>query len=67
MLRTLAVTHPDAHCELDFATPLELAVATVLSAQSTDKLVNTVTPALFARYRDRAGLRHRPTGPSWSR
>lgn len=50
MLRTLAVTHPDAHCELDFRTPLELAVATVLSAQSTDKLVNTVTPALFARY-----------------
>jgi endonuclease-3 len=51
MLRTLAATHPDAHCELDFQTPLELAVATVLSAQSTDKLVNTVTPALFARYR----------------
>jgi endonuclease III len=51
MLRTLAVTHPDAHCELDFQTPLELAVATVLSAQSTDKLVNSVTPALFARYR----------------
>jgi endonuclease III len=50
MLRTLADTHPDAHCELDFRTPLELAVATVLSAQSTDKLVNTVTPALFARY-----------------
>jgi len=51
MLRTLATTHPDAHCELDFRTPLELAVATVLSAQSTDKLVNTVTPMLFARYR----------------
>ncbi len=50
MLRTLAATHPDAHCELDFRTPLELAVATVLSAQSTDKLVNTVTPAVFARY-----------------
>lgn len=50
MLRTLAATHPDAHCELDFRTPLELAVATVLSAQSTDKLVNTVTPDLFVRY-----------------
>jgi endonuclease III len=50
MLRELAATHPDAHCELDFRTPLELAVATVLSAQSTDKMVNTVTPALFARY-----------------
>lgn len=51
MLRELAATHPDAHCELDFRTPLELAVATVLSAQSTDKLVNSITPALFARYR----------------
>ncbi|MHA6623984.1 endonuclease III [Pseudonocardia sichuanensis] len=50
MLRTLAATHPDAHCELDFTTPLELAVATVLSAQSTDKMVNSVTPALFRRY-----------------
>ena len=50
MLRTLTETHPDAHCELDFTTPLELAVATILSAQSTDKLVNTVTPGLFARY-----------------
>jgi len=52
ILRALAAAHPDAHCELDFATPLELAVATILSAQSTDKLVNTVTPALFARYPD---------------
>jgi endonuclease III len=50
MLRTLAATHPDAHCELDFTTPLELAVATILSAQSTDKMINTVTPALFRRY-----------------
>jgi endonuclease III len=50
MLRTLATTHTDAHCELDFTTPLELAVATILSAQSTDKGVNAVTPALFARY-----------------
>ncbi|MCW0215066.1 MAG: endonuclease III [Pseudonocardia sp.] len=51
MLRSLAVAYPDAHCELDFTTPLELAVATILSAQSTDKKVNEVTPALFARYR----------------
>jgi endonuclease-3 len=50
MLRALAEAHPDAHCELDFTTPLELAVATILSAQSTDKLVNIVTPKLFARY-----------------
>ena len=52
--RELAVLHPDAHCELDFTTPLELAVATILSAQCTDKRVNEVTPALFARYPDAA-------------
>ncbi len=46
----LQQTYPDAHCELDFRTPLELLVATVLSAQSTDAGVNRVTPALFARY-----------------
>lgn len=46
----LAVIHPDAHCELDFSTPLELTVATVLSAQTTDKMVNSVTPTLFAKY-----------------
>ncbi|HVX45135.1 MAG TPA: endonuclease III, partial [Mycobacteriales bacterium] len=46
--------YPDAHCELDFTTPLELAVATILSAQCTDKRVNEVTPALFARYRTAA-------------
>ncbi|MGF2944931.1 endonuclease III [Mycobacterium sp. Lab-001] len=50
MNRTLAQAFPDAHCELDFATPLELTVATILSAQSTDKRVNLTTPALFARY-----------------
>jgi len=48
--RILAETYPDAHTELDFTTPLELVVATVLSAQSTDVRVNIVTPALFARY-----------------
>jgi endonuclease III len=48
--RVLAETYPDAHCELDFTTPLELLVATILSAQSTDVRVNMVTPKLFARY-----------------
>jgi len=48
--RELAETYPDAHIELDFSTPLELAVATILSAQCTDKRVNEVTPALFAKY-----------------
>jgi endonuclease-3 len=48
--RLLAERYPDAHCELDFSTPLELLVATVLSAQTTDVRVNQVTPTLFARF-----------------
>jgi endonuclease-3 len=48
--RILTETHPDAHCELDHEGPLQLAVATILSAQTTDKGVNEVTPKLFARY-----------------
>lgn len=52
MTRSLARAYPDAHCELDFTTPLELAVATILSAQCTDKRVNAVTPGLFTRYRN---------------
>src|SRR5438270_3938735 len=72
MAKVLAETYPDAHCELDFTTPLQLLVATILSAQCTDKRVNEVTPTLFARYRsaadyaaaDRAALEDliRPTG-----
>ncbi|TML29771.1 MAG: endonuclease III [Actinobacteria bacterium] len=50
MARVLAQTHPDAHCELDHRNALELAVATILSAQTTDVRVNEVTPKLFARY-----------------
>jgi endonuclease-3 len=42
-------TYPEAHCELNFRTPLELLIATILSAQCTDKRVNLVTPALFRR------------------
>ncbi|MGA4506420.1 endonuclease III [Propionibacteriaceae bacterium G1746] len=48
----LAETYPQARCELDFTDPFELLVATVLSAQSTDKRVNAITPALFARFPD---------------
>ncbi len=48
--RILAETYPDAHCELDFTSPWQLLIATVLSAQTTDKRVNGVTPTLFARY-----------------
>jgi endonuclease III len=72
MSRVLTETHPDAHCELDFRTPLELTVATILSAQTTDERVNQVTPVLFGRYRsaadyaaaDREALEEllRPTG-----
>ena len=54
--RQLAVAYPDARCELDFGTPFQLLVATVLSAQTTDKRVNAVTPALFATYPDPAAL-----------
>jgi endonuclease-3 len=50
MNRILADTYPDAHCELDFSTPLELLVATILSAQTTDVRVNMVTPVVFATY-----------------
>lgn len=52
--RALAERYPDARCELDFRSPLELLVATVLSAQTTDVRVNQVTPGLFARYPDAA-------------
>ena len=52
MYRELVELYPDAHCELNFTTPLELLVATILSAQCTDKRVNQVTPALFDRYPD---------------
>jgi endonuclease-3 len=48
--------YPTAHCELDFRNPYELTVATILSAQCTDKRVNMTTPALFAAYPDAASL-----------
>jgi endonuclease III len=52
--RELARLYPDAHLELDFASPLELLVAAILAAQSTDRRVNEVTRTLFARYRSAA-------------
>jgi len=54
--RELALTYPDAHCELDFTSPFELLIATVLSAQTTDVRVNMVTPTLFAKYPSPADL-----------
>jgi endonuclease-3 len=72
VVRELGALHPDATCALHYTNPLELLVATVLSAQTTDKKVNEVTPVLFARYRtaadyagaDREALEEvlRPTG-----
>jgi len=72
MNRELAQAFPHVYCELDFTNPLELTVATILSAQSTDKRVNLTTPALFKKYRtaldyaqaDRTELEEliRPTG-----
>ena len=50
--RILTKTYPEIHCELDFKNPLQLIVAVVLSAQCTDKRVNTLTPALFRKYKN---------------
>jgi endonuclease-3 len=56
LVQVLPEVYPGAHCELDFKTPLQLLIATILSAQCTDKRVNLVTPALFARYRSAAAF-----------
>src|SRR5216684_3778667 len=50
----LQKTYPDAHCELNYSNPLELLIATILSAQCTDKRVNLLTAALFKKYRTAA-------------
>lgn len=51
LMEILRATYPEAHCELEFSNPLELLVATILSAQCTDKQVNIVTESLFQKYR----------------
>jgi len=51
LVKVLPEVYPGAHCELDFKNPLQLLIATILSAQCTDKRVNMVTPALFKKYR----------------
>jgi endonuclease-3 len=56
ILQTLRAQYPDADTELNYTTPFELLVATILSAQSTDAGVNRVTPSLFKRYPDAAAL-----------
>src|SRR4051812_46240766 len=54
LLKGLRKLYPDAHCELDYSTPLELLIATILSAQCTDVRVNKTTKALFKRYKNAA-------------
>ena len=56
----LRAAYPDAHCELNFSNPLELLVATILSAQCTDKRVNLVTTELFKKYRSAAAFANAP-------
>ncbi len=61
-LARLAAAYPDAGCSLEHASPLELLVSTILSAQCTDERVNKVTPGLFARFPDAAALAGAPKG-----
>jgi endonuclease-3 len=56
VVEALFAAHPDAHCALEYEDPFQLLCATILSAQCTDKMVNTVTPALFERFPDPAAL-----------
>jgi endonuclease-3 len=60
ILAGLRKTYPDVHCELDHAEPLELLIATILSAQCTDKRVNIVTKELFKKYRSAADYASAP-------
>ena len=61
LIEAFREVYPGAHCELDFKNPLQLLVATILSAQCTDKRVNLVTPKLFAKYRTAADYAHSRT------
>ena len=56
IIATLKRTYPDAHCELNYSNPLELLIATILSAQCSDKQVNLVTAELFRKYLSAAGF-----------
>jgi endonuclease-3 len=61
LIAGLRRTYPDAHCELNFSNPLELLIATILSAQCTDKRVNIVTAELFIQYRSAADYAGAPS------
>lgn len=60
LLKVFPRVYPGARCELDFKNPLQLLIATILSAQCTDKRVNLVTPALFAKYKTAADYARAP-------
>ena len=60
IIAALRQTYPDAHCELNFSNPLQLLVATILSAQCTDKRVNLVTEELFKKYRSAGNFAEAP-------
>src|ERR1022692_2534066 len=60
IISVLTRVYPNAHCELNFSTPLELLIATILSAQCTDKRVNLVTAELFKKYRSAADYVNAP-------
>src|SRR5215471_8867215 len=60
IIAALKKTYPDAHCELNFSNPLQLLIATILSAQCTDKRVNIVTADLFKKYRSAADYADAP-------
>jgi endonuclease-3 len=62
LIKVWPKVYPDAHTELDFKTPLELLIATILSAQCTDKRVNMVTPALFKKYPSAKDYANAPPG-----
>lgn len=62
LIDSFAEVYPGARCELDFKTPLQLLIATILSAQCTDKRVNMVTPALFRKYRTANDYAQAPAG-----
>jgi len=62
LIKVWPKVYPDAHTELDFKTPLQLLIATILSAQCTDKRVNMVTPALFKKYRSAKDYANAPPG-----
>ena len=62
LLKVWPNVYPDAHTELNFKTPLELLIATILSAQCTDKRVNMVTPGLFKKYRTAKDYASAPAG-----